>query len=206
MEHMDAIAEPLTAALAAKSPEKVSGDPKSPAARLLTTLNSGLQEHVFLATAATNAALGGRQEEYTAAAAALDANSDALTAAIASVYGPKAGAAFDPLWKQHIAFLVNYTTGLAAKDKAKQDKAMEDLLAYAQAFGAFINRASPALTPDSVAELIRTHVVTLKDAIDAEGSGDQAKAYDRIRTAAAHMSMIATTLTAAIVKQFPQNF
>jgi len=206
MEHMDAIAEPLTAAMAAKFPEKVSGNPKSPAAQLLTTLNSGLQEHVFLATAATNAALGGRQEEYVAAAAALNDNSNALSAAIGSVYGAKAGTAFGPLWKQHIAFLVDYTTAAAAKDSIKQDKAMADLLGYAQAFGAFLSQASPALTADSVSELIKTHIFTLKDAIDAQAASNQAKAYERIRTAAAHMSMIATTLTAAIVKQFPENF
>jgi hypothetical protein len=206
MEHVDAIAEPLTAAMAAKFPEKVSGNPNSPAAKLLTALNSGLAEHVFLATAATNAALGSRQDEYTAAAAALNDNSNALTAAIAGVYGAKAGTAFDPLWKQHITFLVNYTTAAAAKDRTKQDKAMADLLGYAGAFGAFLSQASPALTADSVTELIKTHIFTLKDAIDAQAAGDQAKAYERIRTAAAHMSMIATTLTAAIVKQSPQNF
>jgi hypothetical protein len=206
MEHTDAIAEPLTAAMAAKYPEKVSGNPNSPAAKLLTRLTSGLAEHVFLATAATNATLGGRQDEYAAAAAALNDNSNALTAAIASVYGAKAGTAFDPLWKQHITFLVDYTTGAAAKDRTKQDKAMADLLSYAQAFGAFLNQASPALTPDSVTALIKTHVFTLKEAIDAQAAGNQVKAYERTRTAAAHMSMIATALTAAIVKQFPQNF
>jgi hypothetical protein len=206
MDHVDAIASALASGIAAQFPEKVSGDPKSPAATLLNTLNGVLREHVFLTTAATGAALGGRQGEYTAAAAALDANSAAVTAAVAGVYGPKAGSAFDPLWKQHIAFFVDYTTGLAAKDKARQDKAIGDLLGYTQAFGAFVNQASPALAPDTVAELIKTHVFTVKDAIDAQAAGDETKAYDRIRTAAAHMSTIATPLVAAIVKQFPQNY
>src|SRR5437867_13246513 len=46
------------------------------AADLRTGLNALLGEHVYLASAATNAALGGRQAEFEAAAAALDANSE----------------------------------------------------------------------------------------------------------------------------------
>jgi hypothetical protein len=51
-----------------------------------------------------------------------------------------AGDAFLPLWRKHIGFVVDYTTGLAAKDKAKQDKAVADLVAYTQDFGAFLAR------------------------------------------------------------------
>jgi hypothetical protein len=206
MAQVGSIAEPLAAATSSKFPEKVSGDPKSPEATLLVTLNSGLREHVFLTAAATGAALGGRQEEFTAAAAALEANSNALTATVASVYGPEAGKAFDPLWKRHIAFLVEYTTGLAARDAAKQDKALKDLIAYTATFGAFINSASPELAADTVGELVKTHVLTLKDVIDAQGAENYTPAYFRLRTAAEHMSMIAEPLTGAIVKQFPQKF
>ena len=200
------IAEPLAAATSAKFPEKVSGNPKSPAATLLVTLNSGLREHVYLVADATGAALGGRQDEFTAAAAALDANSNALAATIASVYGADAGKAFDPLWKRHIGFLVEYTTGLAGKDRGKQDKALKDLIAYTAAFGAFINSASPELAADMVGELVKTHVLTLKDVIDAQGAKNHALAYSHLRTAAEHMSTIGETLTGTIVKQFPQKF
>ena len=59
--------------------------PKGPdtvAARLHKSLDALLQEHVALAAATTGAALGGRGDEFTAVAGALDANSDALTAEI----------------------------------------------------------------------------------------------------------------------------
>src|SRR5712691_2854625 len=57
------------------------------AADLRTGLNALLGEHVYLASAATNAALGGRQAEFEAAAAALDANSVDIAKAIGSVFG-----------------------------------------------------------------------------------------------------------------------
>jgi hypothetical protein len=190
--------------------EKTAGatatDPDSPAAQLRSTLTGMFQEHVVLASAATGAALGGRQDEFTAAAGALDANSNSLTEAISSVFGAEAGKAFDPLWKKHIGFVVDYTTGLAAKDKAKQDKAVADLVNYTKDFGAFLNSALPALPADAVAELVKTHILTLKDVIDAQAAKDYAKAYTNMRSSAHHMAMIANPLATTIVKQFPDKF
>jgi hypothetical protein len=203
---MATLASSLAGAIHQKYPDKIGGDPASKAADLLTILHAGLREHVYLASAATNGALGGRADEFAAASAALDANSNDLTAAIGSVYGPEAGKAFDPLWKKHIGFLVDYTNGLAGKQQAKADEAIKNLLAYAEDFGAFINTASPKLTKDAVAELVKTHILTLKDVIDAQAAKNFSKAYATERTAADHMTMIATGLATTIVAQFPTKF
>ncbi|HLF41838.1 MAG TPA: copper amine oxidase N-terminal domain-containing protein, partial [Acidimicrobiia bacterium] len=141
-----------------------------------------------------------------AAAAALEANSNALTATIGSVYGSDAGKAFDPLWKKHIGFVIDYTTGVAGKDNAKKDKAVDDLLAYSDDFGAFISGASPELTKDTVAELVKTHVLTLKDVVDMQGAKEHTKTYVAIRTAADHMKMISGPLATTIVAQFPDKY
>lgn len=178
----------------------------SPASDLRTTLNTLLQEHVFLAAAATGAALGGRDGEFKAAAGALDANSVALSRAIGSVYGADAESAFLPLWRKHIGFVVDYTTGAAAMDKAKQDKAVNALVAYTQEFGAFLSSANPNLTTAAVAGLVKDHVLTLKTVIDAQVAKDPARTYVALRSAAAHMSMIANPLADAIIKQFPSRF
>ncbi len=203
---MAMIASPLVGAIAKAQPDKIGGDPASKAADLVTNLNGALREHVFLASAATEAALGGRDAEFKAAAAALDANSDAITAVIAGVYGPAAGTAFAPLWKKHIGFLVDYTTALAAQQQPKADEAMGNLLQYAQDFGAFINSASPKLPKETVVQLVKTHVFTLKDVIDAQAAKDWTKAYTDERTAAAHMAMIANGLATTVVAQFPAKF
>lgn len=176
------------------------------AGELRVTLDSLLTEHVALAASATNAALGGRTDEFNAAAAALDANSVDLSKAIGSVYGADAEKAFLPLWRTHIGFFVDYTQGAAAKDQAKQDKALSDLTQYAQDFGAFLSGANPNLTKDAVAGLLGPHVTTLTSVIDAQGAGDQTKAYSELRMAFGHMTMIANPLTDAIVKQFPDKF
>jgi hypothetical protein len=177
-----------------------------PAAELRAKLNTLLQEHAYLAAGATNAALGGRQAEFQAAAGALDANSVDLSRAIGSVYGGGAEQAFLALWRKHIGFFVDYATGVATKDRAKQDKAVNDLVGYTQDFGAFLSSANPHLPKAAVADLVKTHVLTLKDVVDAQGVGDQKKAYTALRAAASHMMMIADPLASAIAKQFPEKF
>ena len=140
------------------------------AAGLRSALNSMLQEHVYLAAAATGAALGGRDAEFKAAASALDQNSIAISKAIGSVYGMDAERAFLPLWRRHIGFAVDYTVGVATSDKTKSDKAVSDLIGYTEDFGAFLASANPNLPKNVVAGLVKHHVVTLKDIIDAQAS------------------------------------
>ena len=173
---------------------------------LRTGLNSLFREHVFLAAAATGAALAGRDGEFKAAAGALDANSIDIAQAIGSVYGAGAEQAFLPLWRKHIGFVVDYTVGVATKDDAKKNKAVTDLVQYTQDFGAFLASANPNLPKDVVANLVKDHVLTLKDVIDAQATGDMNKTFMAIRSAAGHMGMIADPLAAAIVKQFPERF
>jgi hypothetical protein len=130
----------------------------------------------------------------------------ALSKAVGAVYGTDAEKAFLPLWRKHIGFFVDYTQGVAAKDKAKSDKAVADLTQYTQDFGAFLSSANPNLPKDTVAELVKSHVLSLKDAVDAQAAGDVKGAYTALHEAAHHMTMIAEPLAAAIVKQFPEKF
>src|SRR5437870_10189658 len=176
------------------------------AADLRTGLNALLGEHVYLASAATNAALGGRQAEFEAAASALDANSVDIAKAIGSVYGADAEKAFLPLWRRHIGFFVDYTVGVATKDKSNQDKAVNDLIGYTEDFGAFLSSANPNLPKSAVAELVKGHILTLKDVIDAQAARDWPKVYSNLRMAAGHMAMIADPLGTAIAKQFPERY
>ena len=204
--HMQMIADPLAGAFAKQFPDKIAGAPDSPAASLRTALNLALREHVYLASAATGAALAGRDAEFKAAAGALDANSVAIAKAIGSVYGPDAEKAFLPLWRKHIDMVVDYTVGKATNDRAKQDRAVSDLIGYTQDFGAFLSGANPNLPKAVVADLVKHHVVTLKDVIDAQAAKDHARAFVAERTGAGHMQMIADPLAEAIVQQFPDRF
>lgn len=174
---------------------------------LRTTLFKLLGEHVNLAAAATGQALAGNMPAFEGAAKALEGNSNDIAAAIGSVYGDETQQAFDPLWKKHIGFFVDYTTGKAAGDQAKQDKAVADLTAYASEFGAVIESVTEKrLGKTAVSELVTAHILGLKDVVDAFAAKDFAKAYPDLRTAYAHMQMIGDALAGAIADQFPDKF
>jgi hypothetical protein len=199
--YADGITPPPVAMQMAETP---SAD--TPAADLRSALDQLLGEHVQLAADATNAALHGRDREFKAVAGALDANSVDIANAIGSIYGKDAGEAFLGLWRSHIAMVVDYTVGMASNDKAKQDKAVGDLMQYTKDFGAFLNSANPNLPQDAVADLVKHHAVTLKAVIDAQAKGDQTRAYTELRTAYNHMAAIAEALAQGIVMQFPKKF
>jgi len=204
--HMDMIAMPIAAAVGQQFPDRWTGLADAPGATLRTTLNLQMREHLYLAAIATGAALGGRQPQFEAATAALDANSVDLSKSIGLVYGAEAEAAFLPLWRKHIGFVVDYTTALAAKDQAKADQAVQALLAYTGEIGTFLSNANPNLPPDTVADLVEMHILTLKDVIDAQAAGDQMLVYNKLREAYNHMGMIANPVAAAISQQFPDRF
>jgi copper chaperone CopZ len=204
--HMQMISDPLAGAIVKQFPNRFSGSPDSPESTLRLVLNMALREHAIIAAMATGSALGGRTAEFNAAANAVDGNSIDIAKAIGSVYGVDAEKAFLPLWRKHIGFVVDYTTGLATKDKAKQDKAVNDLLGYADDFGAFLTSASPKLPKSTVAALVKDHILTLKDVVDAQAAREWPKVYASLRMAAGHMAMIADPLSMAIAQQFPGRY
>ena len=201
----------LTTAYTTTSPAQSVKSPMTPtsatkAAELRTTLNGLFGEHVLIAAVATSHALGGREAAFKGAAAGLDANSVDISKAIGSVYGPDAEKAFLPLWRRHIGFVVDYTTGVATKDKAKQDKAVADLVQYSQDLGAFFSSANEKLPKQVVANLVKAHILTLKPVIDAQAAKDWGTVYPDLRIAAGHMHMIADPLAEATVQKFPTKF
>lgn len=204
--HMQMIGDPLSEAIADKKPDLFPGNARNKAVDLRVGLDELLQEHLYLATAATDAALGGRSDEFKAAGGALNSNGTDIGAAIGSLYGDAAQTTFNGIWSAHNGFFVDYTTGVATKDKAKMDKAVSDLVnTYIPQFSEFIAGAT-GLPKDAVAELTKTHVLTTKGVVDAQGAKDVAAAAQQDRAAAQHMEMIGDPLAKAIVAKLPEKF
>ena len=202
--HMPHTADALAGAIAKQFPDKFTGSTASGPSVLRTGLTGLLQEHVYLAGITTGTALGGG--DFKPAAAALETNTQGLQDAVTSVYGDAGGKQFGDLWRKHIGFFVDYTTGRATKNQAAMDKAKADLDGYRNDFGAFIESATKGGLPkQAVADDLKTHVDSLIAAIDAQASKD-ASQYEKLRTAASHMPHTADALAGAIVTQFPQKF
>ncbi len=204
-------AKTLAVATATKFPDKFDGDAASPASDLRAALTSVLAQHVWLAADATDAALGGRQAEFDAAAAALngptDSNTSALVDAVGSIYGDQVKTAFDGLWRSedHIPQFVAYTQAVAKGDQAAADAAIAKLTDYAKAFGNTLNQVNSNLPADVVTQDLVMHATSVKAVIDAQKAKDPTEAA-LLRAAVAHMYGTASVLADATVKKFPTKF
>jgi hypothetical protein len=202
--HMSMIGDALAPAIAETN--GIDGESITPAVDFRSALNGLLQEHLFLASFATDAAIGGRQDEFGAAGATLNTNGTDLGAAVGSIYGEEAEAEWNRIWSAHNGFFVDYTTGVATDDQAVMDKAVEDLTSiYVPEFSAFLSGAT-GLPEDAVAELVTEHVLTTATIVDAQGAGDAEAAATADREAAQHMRMLGDPLAEAIVAAQPASF
>ena len=86
--HMQMIGDALAPAIAEGN--DIEGEADNAGVDLRVALNQLLQEHLYLASFATDAAIGGRSDEFAAAGAALNTNGTDLGAAIGSLYGAEA--------------------------------------------------------------------------------------------------------------------
>ena len=105
--------------------------------------------------------------------------------------------------RKHIGFFVDYASGVATKDKAKQDKSVSDLVGYMQDFGAFLASANPSLPKATVADLVKTHVLTLKEVVDAQGMGDQKKEQGTEKPSGCHVRRLEGCLFPVPGSPFP---
>ena len=172
------------------------------AADLRVTLDNLFGEHAVLAMNATNAGVTG-SKSFPAAAKALDNNSVALSKAIASVYGAKAGQTFlngKFMWRDHIKFFVDYTVATAKKNKAGQNKAVANLKQYTVTFGNFLAGAT-GLPKPAVQNDLLGHVLELKGQLDDYAAGNYTKAASDYHAAYNHMFMTGDLVAGAIAKQ-----
>jgi hypothetical protein len=174
----------------------------SKAVQLRITLNQLLGEHAILAIKATQRGLVGGKD-FPAVAKQLDANSVAISKAIASVYGAPAGQQFlngKNLWRDHIKDFVAYTVATAKHDNSGQKKAVADLMAYIQTQAAFFAKAT-GLPKGALVDDLTAHVLQLKGALDEYSTAQYAKTFSLEHGAYEHMYMTGQVLAGGIAKQ-----
>jgi hypothetical protein len=172
------------------------------AAELRVMLDQLLGEHAVLAMNATNVGVTG-SKAFPAAAKALDRNSVALSQAIGSIYGAKAGKTFldGPfMWRAHVKFFVDYTVATANKDEAAKRKAVASLQTYTVRFGDFLAGAT-GLPKLAVRNDLLGHVLELKGQLDAYANHQYTNAATMYQHAYDHMFMTGDLLAGAIAKQ-----
>jgi hypothetical protein len=204
--HMFMTGDALSAAIVAQFPAMFNNTVTTGAAvDFRVAVDRLLAEHGLLAVIAMQKGISG-SADFADAAGALNENTNELSAAIGSVYGEEAGAAFKKMWNDHIGFFVDYVVATASNDEEGRKAALAKLDDYRFGFAKFLAGANPNLNADALAEGLQMHVNQLVSAFDSYVNKDYKTAYASVRETYAHMFMTGDALSAAIVAQFPDKF
>ena len=204
--HMGGTAQVLAKGIA--SSKGISGNVTSGASSLRAALTGLLIQHVaatgFVVQTAVAAGGNLKAPEVQGAIGALTDNTNALGAAIGSVYGSAAQQAFLKMWNAHIGFFVNYTLGVATHNSAMVKTAKKDLAGYISQFSAFVAGATK-LPASAVAADLQGHVSTLETVINAMVAGNTSEGSNLLM-AENHMAGTGAVLAQGIVSSMPSKF
>lgn len=194
----------LVAPLMAPATVTAVPDESLPAVQVRIALDRVLAEHAFLIIEAMLTAPDGGVEHDVAASVLVD-NTEELVELVNAAYGADAADAFDEQWRNHIAFLLDYTRAVADGDDDARDLAANQLQLYVEDFSELLVTANPGLPPDVVEGLIAEHVQQLQQ-IASLNQADFAELYPAMRDTYAHMFMVGDGLALGIVSRFSETF
>jgi hypothetical protein len=178
-----------------------ANEPDRPATQLRVALARMLGEHAYLLMELMRAETA-TPGEGEAARATVDANTESLAAAVASVYGDDAGEAFRALWDRHIVAAAAFARATAAGDTAGAEAARHELHAFQSAFDKFLAGANPKLDADAESAAVQLHL----EHVEHFAAGDFSAAYTSAREAYGHMFDMGDMLARAIARQFRDRF
>ena len=170
----------------------------SPPERLRSAFAMLLGEHMELVIDAQRATFAGSQE-FQAAAAQVNANTTALTKAMAGIVGPTKAAEFQRAWANHVEGLMAYTTAVAGNDQAAKTVAKQNLEGFAERLGLYFSGiVKNVLAADPVTDAITAHDQHLIDHVDAYAAKRYDQAQEMELEGYQQMLGVANTLVGAI--------
>jgi hypothetical protein len=210
--HMQMLGDPL--AKSAATTLKLAGDIEAKSVGFRVALNQLLQEHLYLASFATDAAIQGRAAtEFPAANTALSANGTDIGKAINGLYGAAVETAFNGVWSAHNGYFVDYTLGVAGADATKANIAVTNLTTkYVPDFTGLLQQATDVLAGNWT-KGVTDHVLTTKAVVDAQylaqttpSPANYTAAVAKDLEAGKHMAMLGDPLSIAIVTKLSAKF
>jgi hypothetical protein len=147
----------------------------TPPERLRSAFAMLLGEHLELIVDAQRATFAGPQE-FQAAGAQVNANTTALTKAMAGIVGATKAAEFQGAWANHVEGLMAYAAAVAGKDEGARAVAKQNLEGFAERLALYFSDVvKNVLAADPLTDALTAHDQHLIDQVDAYA----AKRYDR---------------------------
>jgi len=159
-----------------------------------------LGEHMELIIGAQRATFTGAPE-FKAAAAQVNANSNALTKGMGAIVGPQKAAEFQSAWAEHVEGLMAYSTAVAGNDEAAKAAAEENLRGIAGRLALYLSDiVRNELPVEPLTEALSAHDTHLVDQVDAYAAKRYSEALQMERDGYQQMLGVAGTLVGAIQK------
>jgi hypothetical protein len=159
-----------------------------------------LGEHMELIIGAQRATFAGAPE-FNAAAAQVNANSDALTKGMGAIVGPQKAAEFQSAWAEHVEGLLAYSTAVADNDEAAKAAAEENLSGIAGRLALYLSDiVRNELPVEPLTDALSAHDTHLVDQVNAYAAKRYDQALQMERDGYQQMLGVAGTLVGAIQK------
>ena len=201
--HAMQVGDAVAAKIAQRFPDKFPGNASSPAADLRAFLNVRLQEHSYLGTMRSSAAIGGRAKEQAAAAGALAETANALHALFTDLFGAPAATRFDRVWATGNAATFGYASASTAAAKRRALSALTDA-SVAQLSGWLSD------TTGLAADASRPSLEARLEAVITVIADQRSRAWSRLaaddRSAATASEVVADLVALAAIAKLPARF
>jgi hypothetical protein len=170
----------------------------APPERLRSAFAMLLGEHMELVVDAQRATFAGKPQ-FEAAAAQVNANTSALTKAMAGIVGPTKVAEFQAAWANHVEGLMAYTAAVAGNDQNAKTAAKQNLDGFAERLALYFSDVvRNVLATDPLTRAITAHDQHLIDHVEAYAVKDYPRAQELELEGYQQMLGVANTLVGAI--------
>ena len=194
-EHMFAAGTALARAGVAP---KAAAALDTPVEKLRAAFAMLLGEHMQLIIDAQRATFAGAPE-FKAAAAQVNANTEALTKGMGAIVGPKKAAEFQSAWAEHVEGLLDYSTAVASNDEAEKAVVREKMRGYGARLALYLSDIVRNELPlEPITEALGEHDQHLVDQIEAYAAKRFGDAQEKEVEGYGQMLGVANTLVGAI--------
>lgn len=133
-------------------------------------------------------------------------NQEDIGNAVKPVYGEKAGNKLTDLLKEHIIIAGKIVDAAKAGKKALVNQLNKEWFRNADDIAAFLSSANPYLKNEDLKKLLYTHLQLVTNDLSTSLAKDWNGRIASIDEGISHIILMADTISAGVVKQFPEKF
>ena len=175
-------------------------------ASLYDSMRTLWSDHVWWTREYIESVAAGNTGQAEAAGSALIQNQVDIGNAIAPYYGTSAGQQLTDLLKDHITIAVEVLAAAKAGDTTKFNEANARWQQNADDIASFLSQANPNWTPETLKDMMQTHLTTTLDEASAALKKDYAGSAAAFYKVSDHMMTFSDMLSTGIIIQFPEKF